>query len=234
MGPFGAPVRLHQGDHGDGTSPLRPAEDMALVRDTLTAVADGGAGMLRIYRPQPTAAFSPRDTTAPQYRLATAEMQSRGFAPVERRAGGQLAVYDGNALIVDLAAHHPDPRQHVMERYLLFSRALVAALSKLSIEARVGPVPGEYCPGDYSVNWSGRIKLAGIAQRIAKGSFHVGAVISVLRSEPVHAAVTSAYGILDIPFDPAAFGSIGEIRPGTTFAEARACILAAISNELLA
>jgi octanoyl-[GcvH]:protein N-octanoyltransferase len=226
-------VRLHGGDRRDGASRLTPTEDMALVRELLKELTDGGTGTLRIYRPQPTAAFSPRDTTLPNYAIAASHLQSLGFAPVERRAGGQLAIYDGNALVVDLVAHHPDPRQHVMERYVLFSRALAAALALLPIDARVGPVPGEYCPGDYSVNWSGRMKLAGVAQRIAKGSFHMGAVISVLRSEPVRAAVASAYGILGIPFDPATFGSIGEIRPGTTMAGVRDCILAAVSGQLL-
>lgn len=80
----------------------------------------------------------------------------------------QLAVYDGNALVVDLAAPHSAPRDDVMERFWLFSGAIATALGGLGIDTRIGAIEGGYCPGGHSVNGEGRIKLAGNAQRIAR------------------------------------------------------------------
>ena len=57
MHPFGEPVGFFAGDAEDGTSELAAHEDMDLVRRTLLGLGDGGDGMLRIYRPVPTAAF---------------------------------------------------------------------------------------------------------------------------------------------------------------------------------
>ena len=42
-------------------------------------------------------------------------------------------------------------------------------LGRLGVDARVGEVPGEYCPGAFSVNARGRIKLAGVGQRLISG-----------------------------------------------------------------
>ena len=53
------------------------------------------------------------------------------------------------------------------------------ALQRLGVDARVGEVPREYCPGDYCVNARGQTKLAGIGQRLIKGAWHIGGVIVV-------------------------------------------------------
>lgn len=214
---FGGPVTLRAGDAADLSSALTPEEDMELVRRALLGFNEGGAGFLRFCRPRPTAAFSPRDTTLPRYAEAAQAMRARGFAPVERRAGGSLAVYDENALVIDLVAPHPDPREHVIERFRLFSQAIASALVKLGADARAGAVPGEYCPGDYSVNAGGKIKLAGLAQRIGRNGYHVGAVISVLPSEAAKAAVEEAYLVLGMKFTIETFGALADLAPISTF-----------------
>lgn len=225
---FGAAVPLFAGDAEDGTAATTPEEDMALVREALTGVNDGAPGFLRLYRPQPTAAFSPRDTTLPHYAEAASAVRALGFAPVERRAGGQLAVYDGAALVIDWVAPHDDPRIHMMERFRLFSAALAAALASFAIDARVGSLAGEYCPGDYSINGGGLIKLAGVAQRIARRGFHVGAVVSLRPSPSAGAAVAEAYGILGLPFDPRTFGAVLDLAPQATPESVRVRIAAAL------
>lgn len=234
MSAFGNPVSLYAGDAAGGASTLPAHEDMDLVRRTLLGFNDGGAGFLRIYRPKPTAAFSPRDTTLPDYQLAADAMQSLGFAPVERRAGGSLAVYDGSALVIDLVAPHADPRQHVLERFTQFSAAIAAVLARFGIDARVGGIDGEYCPGDYSINGSGRIKLVGVAQRIGRCGFHIGAVISVAASEGARAAVSEAYRILGMPFDPATFGALADLSQDLDESTLRADLQAAILGPLAA
>jgi octanoyl-[GcvH]:protein N-octanoyltransferase len=192
-------------------SMLTPAEDLARVRTLLSELTQESPAALRIYRPRPTAAFSPRDTSHPLYHTVMARLQARGFQPGERGAGGQLAVYDEAALIVGLIAPHPEPRENTRDRYRAFSGLVADAFRQAGIDARVGEVPGEYCPGDYSVNAEGRVKLAGIAQRIGKNGYHIGAVLSVGRSDAAREAVTEAYELMGIPFDPASFGAMSDL-----------------------
>jgi octanoyl-[GcvH]:protein N-octanoyltransferase len=207
MHAFGGPVRLCASDAEDLKSSASASEDMARVHHVLSTLNGSGPGSLRIYRPQPTAAFAPRDTTLPAYDAATDAMRKLGYMPVERRAGGQLAIYDSHALVIDLVAPHEEPRQHVIERFRAFSAAVADALRCFSIDARIGQVAGEYCPGDYSVNAGGAVKLAGIAQRIGRRGYHLGAVISVQPSPDALQAVAVAYGILRFPFAPETFGA---------------------------
>ena len=194
----------------------------------------GGAGILRFYRPKPTAAFSPRDTTLDSYAAAAEAMRALGFAPVERRAGGQLAVYDSSALVIDLVAPHDEPRADVMERFKLFSAAIASALTGLGIDARVGAIEGEYCPGSYSVNGEGRIKLAGVAQRIGRCGYHLGAVISVTASDRAKAAVADAYRILGFPFAPTSFGAVSDFVPQSSFTSLRQRLQDAVAEKLIA
>ena len=94
---FGGPVRIDGMNTTAGTSAV---EDMDIVRRALQRLKTGEAGVLRFYRPVPTAAFAPRDITSEHYRAAAGCMRSLGFAPVERLAGGHLAVYDEHALVI--------------------------------------------------------------------------------------------------------------------------------------
>lgn len=206
--------------------------DMHRPYELLTALNTGGAGSLRLYRPFPTAAFAPRDTTLPPYAEAAAAAARLGFAALERRAGGQLAVYDQNAIVIDLVSPHEDPRQHVMERFTAFSEAIGAALRGFGIDARVGEIDGEYCPGDYSVNARGAVKLVGVAQRIGRRAYHLGAVISVTPSPEAREAVTEAYRILGFPFEAATFGSIAGEVSGVTFPALRGALLEGLSRLL--
>ena len=230
MQAFGGPVLLHDGDAPDLLSPASAAEDIGRVSVMLSALDGQGPGSLRLYRPQATAAFAPRDTVLAAYAEAAAAMRNRGFTPAERRAGGQLAVYDRSALVIDLIAPHEEPRRDVKQRFAMFSGAIATALKGLRVDARVGPVPGEYCPGDYSVNAGGTLKLAGLAQRIGRRGYHMGAVISVHPSAAAREAVATAYGILGLPFTPESFGALSTCAPDVGFADLRAALTSEISQ----
>jgi lipoate-protein ligase A len=231
---FGGPVQLMPESTGGG-APAPPAQHaMDLVRQTLQGFENGGSGFLRLYQPAPTAAFSPRDTTLQHYAAAASAVQALGFQPVERRAGGQLAIYDEASLVIDLVAPHSEPRDAVMERFRQFSGVIAKVLTHLGIDARVGEIPGEFCPGTYSVNAEGRIKLVGLAQRIVRRGYHLGAVISVAPSDKARAAVAQAYGILGLPFDPATFGAAQSLVPGLSFTTLCQQLQSAITAELIA
>jgi lipoate-protein ligase A len=204
---------------------------MNRVRQTLSGLTQESPASLRVYRPRPTAAFSPRDTVHLAYGEVTKNLVARGFTPAERGAGGQLAVYDEAALVIDLVAPHPQPRENTRDRFRLFADMLAAALRHIGVDARVGAVPGEYCPGDFSVNAGGTVKLAGLAQRVVKHGYHMGAVLSVGRSDAAREAVAEAYALMNIPFDPATFGSVAGClgkMPTTVYTD----IASAISVQL--
>ncbi|MFN0115543.1 MAG: lipoyl protein ligase domain-containing protein [Paracoccaceae bacterium] len=219
------------GQEAEGfASPYSPPDDMERVRASLAGFDGGAPGSLRLFRPRPTAAFAPRDIAAPGYGEAVAAVRGFGFQPVDRPAGGRLAVYDESALVIDLVAPHPEPREHIHARFRDFAAAIAAALWALGGEARVGELPGEYCPGAWSVNGGGRIKLAGIAQRVGRRGYHLGAVIGVRRSDAAEAALAAAYPALGLEFDPATFGTLDDFSQDAGFAATRQAVIGALSG----
>lgn len=229
--PFGPALRTARLTR-EPRSLLQPAGDMAHVRQALSVLQQDSEAFIRFYRPEPTAAFSPRDTSHPRHADVAQHLATRGFAAVERGAGGQLAVYDSAALVIDLVSPHPQPREQTRERFRAFSEIIASALIGLQIDARVGEVPGEYCPGNYSINAGGRIKLMGLAQRVVKHGYHLGAVISLEHSAPALAAVADAYAMFDIPFAPATFGAVRDLRPDLASSVVCDVLAAAVTRAL--
>ena len=101
----------------------------------------------------------------------------------------------------------------------------------MGVDARVGEVPGEYCPGAFSVNAGGRLKLAGIGQRLIKGGAHVGCVIVAAGSEELREVLIHVYEALAIEWNPATVGCVKDEVPGVTSAEVEEAILAALAER---
>jgi lipoate-protein ligase A len=196
-----------------------PADYAAWVKEKLGSLQPGDRGILRVRRPLPTAAFSPQDTTHPDYERVKYQARANGFEPIERGTGGRLTMFDEHALAITLIWPHPEPHAHTMQRYGMFSGAIVAALVKLGIDVRVGELPNEYCPGKFSINAEGRVKLVGIAQRMNRRCVQMGAIIAVGRSEKACAAIAEAYEAMGLPFDAGTYGAIRELRLSLTYAE---------------
>lgn len=189
------------------------AEDMAFIRDSLSELRQR-RGKIRIYRPVPTAAFSRLDSLRRGYARACHLVTDWGFEPVMRPAGGHLAIYDAGSVVVDMIAPHgsePDP----MHRFAAFSGILAKCLQRYGIDAKIAPLPNEFCPGTYSLQAGGR-KVVGLAQRLTKHGFHLGAVIMVGSCERPRAAMTAAYRALDLPLDPRTVGSLSDVVPDIT------------------
>lgn len=202
--------------------------DMELIRESLAALRPAGGGELNLSLPQPTAAFSRRDSLRGGYPEAQTALASRGFSPVIRPVGGHLAVYGPGDLVIHMWAPHPTARAHIRERFELFGNSLSRGLRELGVDARVGPVPGEYCNGEFSVNVSDRAKLAGTGQRITKYGYLFSAVVMVEDAGPARAALGDAYSMLDLGFLPETVGCVADTAPGTTVEDARE----AIASEL--
>ena len=60
-----------------------------------------------------------------------------------------------------------------------FGELLAGALRQLGVPAGVGEVPGEYCPGEFSVHDGGGRKLVGTAQRLVPGGWLFSSMIVV-------------------------------------------------------
>jgi lipoate-protein ligase A len=87
---------------------------------------------------------------------------------------------------------------------------IAAALRGLGVDARVGEVTGEYCPGAYSVNARGATKLAGIGQRMIRGGAHMGGVVVASGGSDVARVLVPVYEALGLDWDPATSGSVSE------------------------
>jgi lipoate-protein ligase A len=85
---------------------------------------------------------------------------------------------------------------------------ITGALRGLGVDARVGEVPGEYCPGAYSVNARGAAKLAGIGQRMIRGGAHLGGVVVASGGREIADVLRPVYRALELDWDPATAGSV--------------------------
>jgi lipoate-protein ligase A len=200
--------------------PGEPALDAALARALLERVAAGALPeTLRLARPGRAVAFGRRDAVSPGYGAAVRAAREAGFETVVRLGGGRAAVFHEGTVLMGHAIPDPDPRPGIQERFEHSAGLLARALRGLGVDARVGEVPGEYCPGGYSVNARGRTKLAGLGQRLIAGGVHVGAVIVVEGADLVRDALGPVYAALGLDWDPAAVGAVTDEATGATVAD---------------
>ncbi len=189
--------------------PGRPVFDTAVSRALLQLVAEGGAPeTFRLYVPDEVLAFSVLDAAHPGFPVAVREARALGFTPVLRLAGGRAAVFHRGTLAFAWSLPLEDSRLGIRERFDALASLVVAALRRLGVDAQVGEVPGEYCPGAHSVNARGRRKLMGVGQRVIRGAAHVGGVIVVRDAARVRAALEPVYAALGYRWDPATTGAI--------------------------
>ncbi|MCW3046525.1 MAG: lipoate--protein ligase family protein [Solirubrobacterales bacterium] len=188
--------------------------DMALSQALLRVVARGDrAPLTRIYRPGATVAFGRRDRFRPGFADAAAVARELGFTPLLRDAGGLAAPYDEQSVIVDRFSVEPDIAEGVRERFDAMAAAVADVVRGLGLDARVGAVPGEYCPGEHSVNIAGALKVAGAAQRVVRGAAMVSVVLVVGSGGRLREAVARIYEALELPVDPAVTGSLRDVAP---------------------
>ena len=183
--------------------PEDPALDVAISRALMERVAaDELPDTLRLGRPSAWVAFGKRDAISPAYPGAVARAREAGFGAALRLAGGRAAVFHEGTLAIAHAVGEKDARSGVHDRFRDTADLLTGALRDLGVDARVGEVPGEYCPGGYSVNAGGRTKLAGIGQRLIRGGAHLGGVLVVSGADRVREALTPVYEELDFDWNP--------------------------------
>jgi len=205
----------------------------ALAKSRLEQMlAEEDFGRIEWERPSPSAAFSRRDSLSPGFDGAVKQVRELGFTPFIRPVGGRLAAYHGDSLVLDLLLRTADPHPGTTPRFRAVAQALAEGLRTLGIDARVGAVPGEYCPGDWSVNAAGRRKLVGTGQRLVRNAVLFTAVIVVGNPEPLREVMTDAYAQLGFELDPATVGAISDDVPGVTLDEVREALTDALAAHL--
>ena len=200
--------------------PDQPELSTAVSRTILQRVAAGELPpTIRIHRPGNEVAFGRQDLASPRYEAAAEAARSAGFAAVERLAGGRAAVFHSGTIAIARAYADPQPPKRTYARFEEMAALISAALRGLGVDARVGEVPGEYCPGAYSVNARGAVKLSGIGQRMIRGGAHMGGVVIASGGREVARALEPVYEALELEWDPATSGDVSaelgrQVDPG--------------------
>jgi octanoyl-[GcvH]:protein N-octanoyltransferase len=195
-----------------------PALDAAVSRATMQRVAAGELPeTVRIARPGATVAFGKRDAVAPGWKEAVRAARASGFEPALRLAGGRAAVFHEGTMEIGHAVPGAEPRAGIHARFKDTAERLARALARLGVDARVGEVEREYCPGRYSVNARGAVKLAGIGQRVIGGGSHTGVILVVDGERRVNDVLAPVYAALGLDWNPAASGSVSTEAPGASW-----------------
>ena len=141
--------------------------------------------------------------------------RGRGYEVVERIAGGRAAAYNGAALNLSQLSSRPNPAGVDPGPLRRDGGAGPRGLASLGVDARVGEVRGRVLPGGaFSVNAGGRLKLAGIGQRMIKGGAHVGCVSSPPAARHCGALGAGLRGARD-RVGPGTAGSVADDVPGS-------------------
>lgn len=211
-----------------------PVEDRApaAVRRLQRLVESGAPGLLEWDRPGPSAAFGRLDQLQPGFAAAVARVTDAGFTPFVRPVGGRLAAYHDGAVVLDLLLRDPDPPSGTTARFRALAQLIQIGLTRLGVDARVGRVIGEYCPGDWSVNAGGTRKLVGTGQRLTREAVLLTAVIVVVDAAPLRDVMAGAYADLGLDLDPGTVGSVADVVPGVMVDDVVEVLAATLADHL--
>ena len=213
------------GDVPDGDSAL----DVAIAHALLRQASRGERGeTLRVYRPAAaTVAFGRSDVRRAGMPQAVAACHDAGFVPVVRAPGGRAVAYTRDAVALDHICPETDPGRRMRRRFVEYGELLADALRGLGVDTNVGEVPGEYCPGAYSVNARGVVKLVGTAQRVVRDAWLFSAVVIVDGTAELAPLLRRVYDALELPFDTASVGSVRDEAGAVELAEVERAVVEA-------
>ena len=198
--------------------PERPELDMELTGTLLRAIARGDAHeTIRVFRPGPTLAFGRLDRARAGFAEAWRVALAHGRTPVVRWGGGHAAAYDSECVVVEILRRHE--RQAVSgleDRFLGMVDLIQQALATLGVNLELGELPGEYCPGLYSLHLPSGPKVAGVAQRVLTRASLMTAVVVVGGADALRATLADVYAALGLPLDLRTVGAVTDGHPDVT------------------
>jgi lipoate-protein ligase A len=220
----------HVTERIDGAGPV----DTGISHVIAKQVGSGLRGeTLRVHRTSEVVAFGRQDTITAGYRAAVRQAADRGYLSVERMAGGRAALFHRGTLAFAWAIPALEPRAGVHARFEELAAIMASAFRALGVDARVGEVSGEYCPGAYSVNIAGRLKVMGVGQRLVRGAAHVGGVVVVSGTDELRSTLVPVYAALGLDWDPATAGSLEDTIPDVSLDEVERSILDEFSKRVV-
>ena len=193
-------------DQLTGDGPL----DTATSRAVLRAVSTGDMPeTFEIGLSSRVLAFGKQDTSSGGFERSVAIASEHGFEPTVRIAGGRAAVFHEATVRFGWTRQVEDPASTMHDGFRELSSIVVATLGDFGIHGEIGEIPGEYCPGQYSVH-IGSKKVMGVGQRLTRNAAHVGGVVVLSNSEVINEVLVPIYQLLDIPLAPEATGSVAD------------------------
>ena len=190
---------------------------------------------LHVYRPSGRAAvFGRRETRLPGFPAAVRAARDAGFEPLIRATGGRAVAYTEQSVVVHHVHHEREPVGGNDARFIGFGHLLVGVMLTLGVEAQLGAVPGEYCPGAHSVNARGEAKLIGTAQRVLRQAWLFSSLVVVGDETELRPVLTEIYGHLGQPFDPTSVGSLSAENPALDASGVEGALLTAFAGSTVA
>ncbi len=212
--------------------PEDPALDLAVSHALLRRVGAGDLGALaRVCHPGPTMAFGRLDALRDGYGAARDAARAHGYTPVLRLGGGHAAGYDEGSVLVEIITPQASIAGGIEERFRDVTALIVEALEATGAQPGVGELPGEYCPGRWSVHLGGRVKVAGTAQRSIRGASLVAAAVVVEGGARLRAALVDVYAALALDWDPSTAGAAEDLAPGLRAPEVADAVVAALARR---
>lgn len=180
--------------------------------------------LVHVYVPQgPTVAFSGRDLRSPGIAAATEVAHAAGFATVVRSPGGRMVAYDSGAVVIDHLDRTTGIRHAGSATFAANAESHVRVLRALGdVDARVGEVNGEYCPGEYSINVGGVAKVVGSAQRVTSTGSLFSTVVQVAVSDRVRAVLGAVSDALGYELRRTSIAGLADYVPSLTSTEVAA------------
>ena len=194
--------------------PDRMALDTAVSRVLLSeAAVPLGPETLRLSVPGRAVAFGKHDVVSAGFLQAVAATRAAGFQPFIRLAGGRAAVFHEQSVAMSWTMPDEHPIEGIRARFVAVAGAVTDALVSLGIPAEIGALPGEYCPGDYSIH-VGTGKVAGLGQRLSRSAAHIGGVVVVGNGAAVADVLAPVYKALRLDWDPETAGALTDTVAG--------------------
>ncbi|MFD5827117.1 hypothetical protein [Lentzea sp. NPDC060358] len=215
MNTLGHPRLLVCGSAGDAVT------ELVVPALLLRAPHAEWSQLVHIYVPQgPTVAFSGRDLRSPGIAAATGVAHRAGFATVVRSPGGRMVAYDSGAVVIDHLDRTTGIRHAGSATFAANAESHVRVLRDLGgVDARVGEVDGEYCPGEYSINVGGAVKVVGSAQRVTATGSLFSTVVQVAVSDRVRAVIEDVSDALGYDLRRSSIAGLADYAPALTPAE---------------
>ena len=148
-----------------------------------------------------------------------------------RAPGGHAVAYHEGCLGIDEVIGEADPIAGMHDRFARSGELLAGALRGLGVDSRVGRVPDEFCPGDFTVNARGAVKLVGTAQRVVRHASLLAASVAVTGSDRLRDVLRDVYRALELDMDPATVGSVADEVPGATLDAVERAVLDAYARR---